>query len=342
MSSWHTALPRNYVTELIYDSSATANNKNIFSDYDKLIAHINNDLGGARVRISLRQDEILPARTSQNWNGITWSGNGNPASLGGLTLTLPDTFTVSSWTNALIDGGLNLKSVSTTPIMTISSLFLFSMLFANVISCTQCEFFRLTGSVQYMVLGVGGGSVVKANGYEVVNLYSNYPILVTSISGPNANIEANTIRGTVGLFFNQYADAGSAITAITNTHANFSGTTSTTNLVEASNLDWEAKSIATDTTTGLKIGTSTTQKLGFFNATPIVQPAEITDELTSITHTAPGTPDYAVQDLTNIGGYGFVTKDEGNTVLSVIANLQTRNKAIEDALHNLGLLADAD
>lgn len=46
--------------------------------------------------------------------------------------------------------------------------------------------------------------------------------------------------------------------------------------------------------------------------------------LTALTHTAPGTPDYAVQDLTNSSAYGFVTKDEGNTVLSVIKNLQTR------------------
>lgn len=46
--------------------------------------------------------------------------------------------------------------------------------------------------------------------------------------------------------------------------------------------------------------------------------------LTTITHTAPGTPDYAVQNLTNSSAYGFVTQDEGNSVLSVIKNLQQR------------------
>lgn len=51
--------------------------------------------------------------------------------------------------------------------------------------------------------------------------------------------------------------------------------------------------------------------------------------LTAITHTAPGTPDYAVQDLINSSAYGFVTKDEGNTVLSVIKNLQTRVADLE-------------
>jgi len=35
----------------------------------------------------------------------------------------------------------------------------------------------------------------------------------------------------------------------------------------------DAYDIALNTTTGTKIGTATTQKLGFWNATPIVQPA---------------------------------------------------------------------
>ena len=51
--------------------------------------------------------------------------------------------------------------------------------------------------------------------------------------------------------------------------------------------------------------------------------------LTTITHTAPGTPDYAVQDLINTSAYGFVTKDEGNTVLSVVKNLQQRVADLE-------------
>ena len=39
----------------------------------------------------------------------------------------------------------------------------------------------------------------------------------------------------------------------------------------------EGVNASTGTTTGTKIGTATTQKLGFFNATPIVQPATTTD-----------------------------------------------------------------
>ncbi len=82
--------------------------------------------------------------------------------------------------------------------------------------------------------------------------------------------------------------------------------------------------------------------MGWFGVTPVARQTELTDELTTVTFTAPGTPDYAIQDLTNAGGFGFVTKDEGNTVLSVIANLQTRINELETKLTAYGLLIDAD
>jgi hypothetical protein len=71
--------------------------------------------------------------------------------------------------------------------------------------------------------------------------------------------------------------------------------------------------------------------------------AALTAQLTTITHTAPGTPDYALQDLTDSGGFGFATKDEGNSVLAVIANLQTRIAELEarlSAAAGHGLIAD--
>lgn len=51
--------------------------------------------------------------------------------------------------------------------------------------------------------------------------------------------------------------------------------------------------------------------------------------LTTITHTSPGTPDYALQNVTNSTPYGFVTADEANTTLSVIRNLQIRVADLE-------------
>jgi hypothetical protein len=78
---------------------------------------------------------------------------------------------------------------------------------------------------------------------------------------------------------------------------------------------------------------------GFFGSTPTTKPAANTVALTTITSTAPGTPDYAIQDLTQTTPFGFVTKDEGNSVLAVIANLQARVGQLETKLQALGLLA---
>ena len=78
---------------------------------------------------------------------------------------------------------------------------------------------------------------------------------------------------------------------------------------------------------------------GFYGTTPVTQGAALTTQLTSITSTAPGTPDYAIQDLTQTTPFGFVTKDEGNSVLSVIANLQARLAQVESRLETVGLIA---
>lgn len=64
----------------------------------------------------------------------------------------------------------------------------------------------------------------------------------------------------------------------------------------------------------------------------------LTAQLTTLTHTAPGTPDYAIQDLTTTTPYGFVTKDEGNSVLKAVANLQTRLAEVEAILETAGIV----
>ena len=69
------------------------------------------------------------------------------------------------------------------------------------------------------------------------------------------------------------------------------------------------------------------------------QPDALTVQLTSITHTEPSTPDYTIMDLTTTTPYGFAAKDEGNTVLKVIANLQARLAEVEARLEECGIIA---
>lgn len=65
-------------------------------------------------------------------------------------------------------------------------------------------------------------------------------------------------------------------------------------------LTLSAQNIATDTTTGMKVGTATTQKLGFYNATPVVQPSAYTQTYTTASKTMPAT----TQLTTPAGGIG--------------------------------------
>jgi len=70
--------------------------------------------------------------------------------------------------------------------------------------------------------------------------------------------------------------------------------------------------------------------------------AALTTTLTSVSSDAPVTPDYAIQALVQgplgTGPYGFVTSDEAQTVISVIANLQARVNDLEARLQGNGLI----
>ena len=73
--------------------------------------------------------------------------------------------------------------------------------------------------------------------------------------------------------------------------------------------------------------------------TGVTTQAAATGALTNLTHTAPGTADYAIQDLVQPAGYGFVSKDEGNTVLKVVQANKVRIAEIIAALQAFGLMA---
>jgi hypothetical protein len=104
----------------------------------------------------------------------------------------------------------------------------------------------------------------------------------------------------------------------------------------------DGKNVAVNATTGSQIGTATTQKLGFWGATPVVRPAALTAALTQIAHTGPTTPDYSIATPVDSGvgsAWGFSTQDEFETIMSVILNLQTRVDQLESRLQGAGLLA---
>jgi hypothetical protein len=94
---------------------------------------------------------------------------------------------------------------------------------------------------------------------------------VTPIVQPANTVELVTLLTNVGLRASGgNPDLNIGTGTLTCGAANISGLTTIS----------DAQNIAVGTSTGTKIGTSTSQKLGFFNATPIVQPANTVEVLT--------------------------------------------------------------
>jgi hypothetical protein len=90
---------------------------------------------------------------------------------------------------------------------------------------------------------------------------------------------------------------------------------------------------------GLAIGQSSSDLVGFWGATPVDQPAALTAQVTTLTHAAPGTPDYTIAALTTTSPAGFASIDEGTTVVACVRNLQVRLAEVEARLEEAGIIA---
>lgn len=102
----------------------------------------------------------------------------------------------------------------------------------------------------------------------------------------------------------------------------------------------EGGNIVAGTSTGTKIGTATTQKFGFWNTTPVVQPTALTAAKPAFTIAdAEGTPDEAIQAVTQTAPFGFVNAAELITLLYKVQNMHVRVGEIESKLEAVGLVA---
>lgn len=137
----------------------------------------------------------------------------------------------------------------------------------------------------------------------------------TTFTGPVVSVNgfqgSLTLADPLAVSAIQAADATSAMTL-----ANSTGVVT----VVAGLTMADAKNIVVNATTGTKIGTATTQKLGFYNATPVVQQAT-TGTTTGFTA---GSGTASKSDSTYTGNTGTAAYTVGDIVL---------------ALKNLGFLA---
>lgn len=118
----------------------------------------------------------------------------------------------------------------------------------------------------------------------------------TPIVQPIATTDLGTVLSNLGL-----RAAGTDYPITTSGAVQFTGgvTISTTNLTITD------KDIVLSATTGTKIGTATTQKLGFFNATPVVKPSAYTQTYSTASKTHPAITAATLTD--NTGGTANTT-----------------------------------
>lgn len=164
-------------------------------------------------------------------------------STGGWTITLPgnaasqETLQLSSTANA-IDVITWVYDLGTTKWRVISQ------------STTKQGTLNLADAAN-LALGATTGTKIGTSTAQKLAFFNSTPIVQ-----PSTGTDLGTVLSNLGL-----RAAGTAYPITT------SGAVILTGAVALN-----ATTLATDTTTGLKIGTSTSQKLGFYNSTPIVQP----------------------------------------------------------------------
>lgn len=102
----------------------------------------------------------------------------------------------------------------------------------------------------------------------------------------------------------------------------------------------DAVNISVGTTTGTKIGTATTQKLGFYNATPVVQPTSANQA--AVTTTVGSA--VATTAATNTSPYGYDQAQADAIVTNInalrvdVLAINTLVTALRLALVNLGIV----
>lgn len=163
----------------------------------------------------------------------------------------------------------------------------------------------VTNSQGVRAIGVHNGSGAVINDYGVSSMLvqvsgSNAVTTHHGVHISNPVIFAGSVGTNVGLYVESH-------TSGTTDYNIYSAGSSSTNLFEGNvsiggdTTISDAKNIILNTTTGTKIGTATSQKLGFWNATPIVQPTTVVAAATFTANTSGIANDTATFDGYTIG-----------------------------------------
>ena len=149
---------------------------------------------------------------------------------------------------------------------------------------------------------------------QITNIYGNYfEIRNGNATNKITNAYANYVKtpsntGTIDNFYGLYFED------IINATNNYSIYTNAGLVHFGDNVEILAKNIITDTTTGLKLGTATSQKLAVYGKTPVVQQSALTTVDASTVNSGDATTDTVINNMrtrineleTRLSTYGWL------------------------------------
>lgn len=232
----------------------------------------------------------------------------NATGTGGITLGRATTITTGGLTisggGATITGGLTLSSGSQTISagdFTITSGLLF-------IGTNSTGVFTRVGGYASVGTQYSSGAAVFGGNVRVTPSVNQMEIINANLGGQaiqmliNEPMTFHVLTGTIA--------AGAAFSAEKMRLSETALTLGTTSV---------PVNLTVGSTTGTKIGTATTQKLGFFNSTPIVQPASASQAAVGTTAATQTTP------------FGYTTAAQADAIVTLVNELRLQ-------LVNLGLI----
>lgn len=97
----------------------------------------------------------------------------------------------------------------------------------------------------------------------------------------------------------------------------------------------DGTNVIVGSTTGTKIGTATTQKLGFWNVTPVVQPSAYTQTYATATktHSNPTATSVSTTGSTNVAPFGYTTAAQADAIVTAINALITDLANVKQVLN---------
>lgn len=261
---------------------------------------------------------VAASRTLASGASITWDA---------ISLGSTSTATLSGAVNVTTAAGFNMITVPAPTITAASALTVTSAATVTILGAptgagagpatitNPYTFWVQAGATKLNgTLKVGSTSEATAAASPVFAVF-NDGVCNTSFRDSTNNVEFVITAGSstvdLGSFTNHpvrfYSNSTLALTLSTAGNASLAGT-----LTFA-----EAKDVTVGTTTGTKIGTGTTQKLGFWNAAPVVQPASTGTTTTGFTANA--SANVVCAESTFTGNTGSTTY----TVSDIVKNLKT-------------------